>query len=234
MSENVVRMGEMDFLPDVPAGLVPPPPPGMDFPGRRKWRDGLRGRLRRVPMGGVVVLGLLGLMLPGLVLLARQQTRPVEMAAVEQAQLSLVPGRATLPPGISEQLILQSGSVPVALVSTVVTFDPTKVQLAAEVTTAKQFTTIVQKTSRAEANTTGKISLVLQVAPGGAAPVGKIEVAQIPLAVVTKAANQEATLTFDAATSQVVSTGTTRVILGETGAVLTLNPAATPTAGLLR
>src|SRR3989344_629925 len=114
------------------------------------------------------------------VLLVKQTTNNRSSAAIESAQFLFIPSSAILPPDTSFKLMLDAKSNKVAFTRVSIRFDPNYIQLINEVDTSNSpLKTTVLKTSKAEANTTGNIILVLAQTPNTASPTGIFELAQL-------------------------------------------------------
>lgn len=89
-----------------------------------------------------------------------------------------------LPPDINEKIILNSPKQ-IAFARVVFTFDKSKVRLKSEITTGPKLKTVVQKTSMADANNSGRAVIVVAAAPGDTKPSGDFEIASLILGAVS-------------------------------------------------
>ena len=147
----------------------------------------------------------------------------------------MTPSTFTLPPSQTMKLMLNAGINKIGFVSVNLTFDPTKVRLAGEITAGTSLGTVVEKTSMATANSTGRISLVLALATADRdfPPTGDFELASIPLAAFGTGSNLTTTFSVDPAGMEVWSYPEQQSLsFTHTGATITVNPVnitATPT-----
>ncbi|OGM61261.1 hypothetical protein A2955_02050 [Candidatus Woesebacteria bacterium RIFCSPLOWO2_01_FULL_37_19] len=91
----------------------------------------------------------------------------------------------SLPPDKVVSLMLDSGSEQIAAARVVFTYDNTKVQLANEIQPTALLGQVIQKTSMAEANSTGKAIVMLGLVPGAQAPSSVFEFAKFTLHSIT-------------------------------------------------
>ena len=151
--------------------------------------------------------------------------------ALDVVDLYFSPASADIPPNQPISLMLDAKTQQIGFVHVEMTFDPTLVNLTDEVTTTNFLKTIVQKTSIVNANTTGRIILVLALSPEDVAspPTGLFELANLPFGSVTSQENVQATLTIDSPTVQVVDMSETNLSFTTNLATFNLNPTLTPT-----
>jgi hypothetical protein len=162
------------------------------------------------------------LALPLTVYLVRTFTLYLSRAA--NAELLFTSTRISLPPNASPGVVVNTGSAQIAFARVELTFDQTKVNLSDEIQMTGPLQVVIGKTSRANANSTGKVVVVMALCNGidipcapssGAptAPSGTFELFKVPLTAVTTQSG-ETTLQYDTATMQLVDTNQTNVTLG--------------------
>lgn len=137
---------------------------------------------------------------------------------------------SSLPPESTFQVWFNT-SAPVAFASTEINFDPTLVKMTKEVTlTSTVLIRTIKVTPMAEANTTGKIYIILGLDPTKltTSPTGAFQIADITFNALTTGSNVSTALTFNTNGMQVVSTDQTLFSLSSNNLTLTLNPTATP------
>ena len=151
--------------------------------------------------------------------------------ALDQVDLFFSPANANLPPNQTVNLMLDAKSQNIGFVHIELTFDPSLVNLTDEITTTNSLKTIVTKTTRNSANTTGRIILVLALSPDDIAtpPTGLIELANLPFGSVTGQENVTTNVTIDTPTVQIVDLTEVELSYTTPLATLALNVAATPT-----
>lgn len=173
-----------------------------------------------------------------------QQTLSLRGRAVGEAvNLTLTPANASISGNTTLRLVANAKTNRISFLHADITFDRTKVNLSNEITTSSTLSRVVKKTSPAEANSTGRISIVLAVPPQnlGSAPTGVFEVASLPFSIVTTSTNQTTSVSFVQSAVQVVNTQTTAlgstlansnlVINATSGSGTTTPPPAITTSG---
>lgn len=191
-----------------------------------------------IPLGKVFLLGIVMIMLSvtiyfANVLLNRSQSLSVG-AAAGVADLFLEPESITMPPDGLVNLWVTTDKQ-LGFVAVDLAFDPTLIKLSQEITLP---TATLQKTIKvstmAQANTTGKISIVLGIEPTGisTAPTGTFPLANLKFSKNTAISNKLATLTIVQTSSQLVDLGAIPFSLTSKNASFNLNPVASPVATL--
>jgi hypothetical protein len=157
-------------------------------------------------------------------------------AAISDPHLYIIPETTSMPPNTTFKLMMDAKTHQIGFVRAVLTFDRTKINLSSEITTTATLNQVdsnnnpfIIKTSRTDANNTGKIVLVLGLKPNTTAPTGNFELAQLPFTAVTTTSNTSTAIAFDAADIQLVNLTTTQLPFTSTASTLTLN-ATGPTA----
>jgi len=171
------------------------------------------------------------LSLPVALTLLRQRATYKTQAVVEPVDISFSPQTQTLPPDSAFRIMVNARTNNVSFARVVFTFDRTKVNLSSEITTTSVMGTVIERTSRTNANSTGRATIVLAVPPGQALPTGNFEFARFNLTRISTTANDTTQLQFTTGDVQVVDT-TAEVApsYNFTNSSLTLNPSInTPT-----
>lgn len=151
-------------------------------------------------------------------------------AAIHQATVSFQLTSWTLPPEGNFGVWINSDSS-VGFVNVKFNFDPSQVALTSEVGVVGKLTRRIAVTPMAEANSTGKVSIVIALDPGqiSNAPSGPFQIAMIKLN--AKGTGTASTsVNFDKPNMQLVSIDQSVFNLTTTGLDLRLNPTPTPTA----
>src|SRR3989344_2770620 len=170
------------------------------------------------------------LSLPVALTLLRQRTTYKIQAVVEPVDLSFSPSSKTLPPDSTFRIMVNARTNNISFARVVFAFDRTKVNLVSEITTTSAMGTVVERTPRTNANSTGRATLVLAVPPGVTLPTGTFEFARFNLTRISTTANDTTQLQFTQSDIQVVdTTAEAAPSYSFTNASLTLNPTVTPT-----
>src|SRR3989344_2996842 len=171
------------------------------------------------------------LSLPVALTLLRQRTTYKIQAVVEPVDLSFSPSSKTLPPDSTFRIMVNARTNNISFARVVFAFDRTKVNLVSEITTTSAMGTVVERTPRTNANSTGRATLVLAVPPGVTLPTGTFEFARFNLTRISTTANDTTQLQFTQSDIQVVdTTAEAAPSYTFTNASLTLNPTvSTPT-----
>ncbi len=189
----------------------------------------LRYRLRHtLPKGNarrLLVIAVLVLALPVALITVKEVQRYRTGAALASVNLYFEPGQQNLPPNSNFKLMANAGTNQVAFIRVDFTFDPTKVQLASEITPTSALATVVQKTTMATANSTGVATLVIAKSPVDTnnPPSGTFEIANVNVTSVTQAQNTSAALSYVDSTVQLVDMQSQLLPFTTQPASLTLN-----------
>lgn len=184
----------------------------------------------------VLFILVLVLVLPLSVYLFKTFTLFLSRAA--SAQLSFSPSTISMPPSANLGVVVNSGSAQIAFARVDISFDSSKVNLSDEIQITGPLKAVIGKTSRATANSTGKVTVVVALcnaidipcSPAPAAPTGTFELFKLPLASNTSQSTS-ASISYDVSTSQLVDSAQSNVTLTGSSATINLNPSgATPTA----
>lgn len=139
------------------------------------------------------------------------------------ANVIFEPATGTLPPDSTFKILANVGSEKLAFARVAFTFDQTKVNLAAEIAPSVSLSTVVEKTSMAAANTSGRAVVVIAAAPADSLPSGQVNIAEIQFKSMVSG-NDTTQVQIDNSDIQLVNDST--VIIPSSGGVLdlTLNP----------
>lgn len=194
-----------------------------EFVDEVRWR--LRPYFRSNTIGKTLTTLVLALGIP-VALYAAQQFAVYRSKAAVSSTLYFEPASASLPPDKSVKVLLDAKTNKIGFARVDIIFDTTKLQLTGEVAPSAVLSNVVQKTSMASANTSGKITLVLALPSESRdnPPSGIIEIGQLPLKSNTATQNATATLTFDSNLLQIVNLDAEIVPLAVQDATFTLNP----------
>lgn len=151
-------------------------------------------------------------------------------AATGKAEIFYQPSAATITSNSDIQIWLNVDK-PLGFAHLEYSFDPKQIALSREITLDNlSLSEVIQKTSLAEANTTGKIVLALAITPTtlNSAPTGNFKLATLSFNAKVTTPNLKTTLTPNASQIQFVDLGATPFSNTTTPLTLTLNPSATP------
>lgn len=152
-------------------------------------------------------------------------------AAAGTAEVFFEPTNLVLPPDSLANLWVTTNKK-IGFVAVEVAFNPAMVKLTQEISLPSTILKrVIKKTPMNEANTSGKISLVVAVDPSSNsnATSGSFVLAGLKFATKTTVANQETQLTVTESKTQLVDTDGTPINLKSKSLSLTLNPVALPT-----
>jgi len=197
------------------------------------WK--LRHFFSRKETKQLVVLAIVLLALPVGVFLVNNYVRYRSRAEGEDVNLYLVPSEQSLPSDATFQVMLDALTNRIGFVRVEFTFDNAKVNLASEIQTTSSLSTVVEKTTRADANGNGRATIVLGLAPADQAnsPTGIFEIANFSLTSISETSNDGTTISFDDAKVQIVDMDLKALTFSSAGSNLTLNSlSAAPSARL--
>jgi hypothetical protein len=124
---------------------------------------------------------------------------------------------------------------PLTFVNVEVSFDPTVIKMTQEVAlTTSAWGRVVQQTTMASANTTGKVDLMIGLDPLHiqTPPIGTFQLATLQFGANTTAPNATTTVTISSASSQLVAVDTTVFTVTTADSSIIVNPLPTPTPTL--
>ena len=153
--------------------------------------SGLKERLHGKIKGNPFLLVAVLLSLP-LTLIAVQQTLTYLSRAqtANTVTLSFSPQTASIPPGETVKIMLNSGTKQIAFARVVFSFDKSKIKLNSDFTSSSSLSTTVQKSSMNEANTAGAATIVLAASPTDTKPSGSFEFASFTITGVSLSVGQ--------------------------------------------
>lgn len=179
---------------------------------------------------GVVVSGVFAVGLLATINVLQKFEYAITEAQALTVNMNVQPATTTLESGASRTftLNLNSNGRQVSFARGVVLFDAGKLELASEVdVSVSPLTQVIEKTSRANANTTGRAAVVLALAPDsrGNPPTGAVLMANLSFrAKSTTAKNVATQITIDSGDIQVVDLQENNLNVSVTPANLTINP----------
>jgi len=156
-------------------------------------------------------------------------------AATHQIQVSFEPGSVVMPPATSFTIWFNSDTG-VGFANTLVTFDPSLIKLTSDVSVdPAHLSRIIKITPMAEANSTGKISIIAALDPTkrSTPPSAVFQLATLSFAPVSTNPNVTTSISIDTGNSQIVAMDETVFNISATSASITLNPTSStpsPTA----
>ena len=118
--------------------------------------------------------------------------------------LSFDPPQGNLPPDGTFKIMMSAPGKNIVFGRVVFTFDNTKVNLASEITTNPNMTFIIDKTTQALANSSGRAVIVIAAAPADTPPSGDFEFANMTFTSLTQTVNDKTQVDFDTADMQIV------------------------------
>ena len=118
--------------------------------------------------------------------------------------LSFDPPQGNLPPDGTFKIMMSAPGKNIVFGRVVFTFDNTKVNLASEITSNPNMTFIIDKTTQALANSSGRAVIVIAAAPADTPPSGDFEFANMTFTSLTQTVNDKTQVDFDTADMQIV------------------------------
>lgn len=152
-------------------------------------------------------------------------------AGVGQASLFFQTNSLILPPDADLTVVTNSGG-PVGFAKVELSFDPSVVKLVSEIdTSVSPLKKVVKISTMAEANSTGKITVVLGLDPSSLAnpPSGSLQLAKFRISSNTLSSNISSSIIFSTTNSQIVNLDQTFFTLTATNLSVLVNPVATST-----
>ena len=167
----------------------------------------------------------------------QKKTDTTLQAQRRQVRLYFSPSQVSVPPEATLNLMFDSRASQIGFARIELAFDQSKITLTKSIVTTPLLKTGVTVTSMEEANATGKILLVLGLAPVDRAtpPTGTFEFAQLSFSPKTPDPNQSATLSFTSSGIQLVDiNGAPASFTGETATIFvnSTTPTIAPTPTL--
>lgn len=179
----------------------------------------------------LLVLTVLVIALPVVIFAANRITKYLTKAVGEQVIVSFQPSSLTLPPNSTVRIFVDAKTNSIGFARIVFSFDNTKIRLAGEVDTTAALGKVIEKTSMTEANSAGRVIIILAPLPDTQPPTGMFEFARFPLQVVTSQQNTTTTLNFATSDMQIVEKSVIILPVSATQLTVSLNPVVlTPTS----
>jgi hypothetical protein len=166
------------------------------------------------------------LALPISVAVVQQAVLYFSRAQVDTVSLYFNPSDTTLPPNKTMKLMVDAKTNKVGFAALELAFDNSKINLTGEITTTSLLKTVVSKTSQADANSTGKITIVIALSPDDSnnPPSGVFEYAQFPIGSVTSQSDVATEINFVSSGIQLVDVAGYELPYTPTAAKITINP----------
>lgn len=150
-------------------------------------------------------------------------------ATLGQSDFFFTPATSTLTNTTPAEIkVFTTTTNPVAFIKTEITFDHNLIQLVEDpILTSTSFSRRIRWTSAAQANSTGKISLVVGMDPTNrdSAPSGSFEIAKLKF-IAKSSTSGSLTLSFDVNNMQAVTSSSQETAKSARTSTLTLNPAS--------
>jgi cell division septation protein DedD len=181
------------------------------------------------PVRVFLSIALILVAIPITVLLATGPLNFWASADENDPEILFTPQPVSMPPGSSLTVLLNAKAHSIGFVRMSLRFDPQKVQLTDEITVTDRLATVIESTSKAEANNSGQILLVLGAAPNAVLPTGMFQIATLPLAPISTSPNDQGMISVIASDTQIVNQTPQNLSFTFQNATITLNPVASPT-----
>lgn len=177
----------------------------------------------------IIILAVLVVALPLAVYLVRQAVKFISRAVPGAVEIFFVPDTATLPPDTAFALTLDAKSNKVGFVRLEVNFDNSKIKLVDEVQVTDKLKTVIEKTSKSEANSSGNIVIVLGLAPGDKdnPPSGVFEFVRLVFTALGTTGSTQ--ISVNDSGVQIVDMGANEIAFSSSSATVTLGPGPTAT-----
>jgi hypothetical protein len=173
------------------------------------------------------------LVLPAAVFAVQQITQLNSLAVGSAVQLYFIPSgsAAVMPPNTSFKLMADATTNKISFVRVEMSFDRSKIILSDEIQPSTALTTIIEKTTKDNANATGNIVLVLGLSPDSRdnPPTGVFEIASLPMMLNTAAQNDSTELGISPTGGQIVDIDYQEVAYTVQNNVIKLNVTIEPT-----
>ena len=148
------------------------------------------------------------------------------------ATFSFDPGALTLPLDGTTQLKVSVGSEKISFVHAEITFDKDKVKLAENISiSGSPLTRVIKVTSASDANSSGKIQVILALDPEKASnpPTGNVTLATLKWATNTSTSNVTSSVKFSTSSLKAYNTKAELFTIKSSDISLSLNPASSTT-----
>ena len=151
-------------------------------------------------------------------------------AALNEAHITITPSNAIMPPNQTFKIYIDPKNIPLAFAHVNIEFDQNSIHLQSLPEVSSSFDRTIYITPISEANTTGKLSIVLAVGPGRAAVNNAAEFATLRYVPVTEDP-ETSTITVNTQTSKLVNEQAQLFTMTVDPATVDLNKPPTPTQG---
>ena len=182
----------------------------------------------------LILLAIVLLAMPLSISLVQRKTELRSKAQEQVVKMYFTPSQATIPPNTALKLMFDAQSNQLGFARVELAFDQTKIALTQEIAPTNLMSTVVTKTSLTDANTTGRILIVLGLSPANRATpqTGIFEFAEVAFGPKTQEQNQTTTVNLDTVGTQLVDmTSANLSFTGETATIVVnpVPPTPTPT-----
>lgn len=124
-------------------------------------------------------------------------------------KLSFSPDNLSLSQSKTISVMIDAKTFEIGFIRVELLFNNTLINLSEEINTSSLFNTVITKTSKVNANATGRIIIVIALSPGDLPPTGVNEIARITIEPKTSNFNQHTSLSFFDEGIQIVDKNTT-------------------------
>ncbi len=207
----------------------------MKFSKFFEFKKGLRrgNRFQRILVLIVVLVAL-----PFTLYEVFQGAKYLSNALVNPVALSFLPSSVAMPPDATLRLMLDAKSNKIAFTRIELSFDKTKVNLSSEITPNPIFKKVISMTSKVDANSTGKIVMILGLDPAdiNSAPTSVFELANFSItSLVPSAVGGTGAFSITSSNVQIVDLTPASLTVASTDAVINFatpspSPSPSPTA----
>jgi len=176
-------------------------------------------KMCRILLRGLLIFVLVGLM-------ARSGFTSIHSFAApnESVRLFFSPQNLLLPPNITTSLMIDAKSYNIGFVRVELSFDPSVIILTGEILTTGLVKTVISKTSKDQANASGRILIIIVLAPEDSPPNGIFELAQIPIRPNIGYSNLQTSISFINGGTQIVDVAATTLPTSSEHGLITVNP----------
>lgn len=188
---------------------------------QKRWYVSLFENIKAYSSQNPIFFLFLLLMLP-ITLFAVESTLSLFSKATNTNSVNLAfsPSTLNLSTNSNIKIMMESQNGGVGFARVVYAFDNTKIKLTSEITTNPLFSTVIEKTTMAQANSNGTVKIVVALPPGAQAPIGNFEFAAFAIDV-NNANTSPTQVSFTPTDIQVVNL--TQIVLSPTVTDLNIN-----------
>lgn len=149
---------------------------------QKRWYVSLFENIKAYSSKNPIFFLFLLLMLP-ITLFAVESTLSLFSKATNTNSVNVAfsPSSLNLNSNSNIKIMMESQNGAIGFARVVYSFDKTKIKLTSEITTNPLFSTVIEKTTMAQANTNGTVKIVLALPPGAQAPIGNFEFASFSI-----------------------------------------------------